>query len=193
MIADWLAGTGLPQGRNRVGMFSFGRNRDFESLVRPEIPVLFRVARRMVTSPEDAEDLVSLTMIRAHQAWGRFDGQHLRSWLVRILRNEFLKMLRSKKETASLEEIEFDPADDAAITWKEVADRMTVEAILEEMEALSTDHLLILQLCDGEEMSYEEVAKVLEVPLGTVRSRLFRARVALRKRLAERLGGEVLP
>ena len=66
--------------------------------------MLYRVARRMGADADAAEDLVQMTLVKAYQAWERFDGRHLRSWLIRILRNERLMAIRSEKPSVSLEE-----------------------------------------------------------------------------------------
>lgn len=163
-------------------MLFFGRPKSFEGQVKPELPVLYRVARRMGATTEEAEDLVQTTLIKAYQAWERFDGRHLRSWLIRILRNERLMLLRSAKETSSLEdEMANEPAD--ASLWEEVSWRLEAGRILQEMENLPEPYRLAIQLCDVEQMTYEEAAEALDIPIGTVRSRLFRGRTMLRERL----------
>ena len=68
----------------------------FESVVMAELPVLYRVAKRLVRSEADAEDLVGQSLLLAAKAWGQFDGRHVRSWLIRILKNEHLGRLRSR-------------------------------------------------------------------------------------------------
>jgi len=156
--------------------------RDFESQVRAELPTLFRVAKRLARSSEEAEDLVGQTLLSAFKASRTFDGQYFRSWLIRILRNEFNSLLRKEgsRPTLAFEE----PEGVVEPFWDEVAWKVDAEAILREMDRLSEEHRLIIQLCDVEELSYEEAAAALEIPLGTVRSRLFRARAKLRESLA---------
>ena len=163
-------------------MSLFARPRDFETSVRDELPVLYRVARRMGCTPEEAEDVVQTALIKAFQAWNRFDGRHLRSWLVRILRNERLMSLRGSKPTASLDEPEAGEVAEEPF-WNQLAWKLEADRLLEELDRLPDIYRDTIQLCDVEQMSYEEAAEAMEVPVGTVRSRLFRARALLRERL----------
>lgn len=157
-------------------------NNSFEKSVKCELAVLYRVARRMGTTQEQAEDLVQTTLVKAYQAWDRFDGRHLRSWLIRILRNERLMALRSEKFEPSLDEPDaYEVADEPfwdALSWK-----MEVDKVLLELRSLPDIYQLAIQLCDVEQMTYDEAAQVMDVPIGTVRSRLFRARAMLKNRL----------
>lgn len=156
--------------------------RDFERQVSKELNVLYRVARRMGCKPEEAEDCVQTCLLKAFQAWERFDGRHLRSWLITILRNERLMAIRSQKPEISLEESNVEEGIEEPF-WDEVSWKMQAERILEELEHLPENFRMTLHLCDVEQMTYEEAAKAMDVPIGTVRSRLFRAREMLRKRL----------
>ena len=156
---------------------------DFESSVKNELPVLYRVARRMGCNQDEAEDTVQSALIKAYQAWERFDGRHLRSWLIRILRNERLMQLRSEKPHSSLDEPGAVEAAEEPF-WEEVSWRMEADRILDELENLPEVYKMAIQLCDVEQLTYEEAATAMDVPIGTVRSRLFRARAMLRKRLA---------
>ncbi len=164
-------------------MLFWSRNRDFEGSVRGELPVLYRVARRMGCSSEEAEDVVQTTLVKAYQAWDRFDGRHLRSWLIRILRNERLMLLRGAHPTESLDEPAAAEAAEEPF-WDEMTWRLAADRIKDEMERLPEVYRMTIHLCDVEELTYEEAAEVMEVPIGTVRSRLFRARAMLRKRLS---------
>jgi RNA polymerase sigma-70 factor (ECF subfamily) len=162
----------------------FGKKDSFERLARLELPVLYRVARRMGASPDEAEDLVQTTLLKAYQAWDRFDGRHLRSWLIRILRNERLMNMRGPQiQVDSLDAPDaYEPSEEPF--WEEVSWRMEAGRILEELEQLPENFRLAIQLCDVEQMTYEEAAAALDIPIGTIRSRLFRARALLRQRLA---------
>lgn len=161
----------------------FFRPRDFERAVRPELAVLYRVARRMGCTQDQAEDLVQTTLLKAFQAWDKFDGRHLRSWLIRILRNEFLMVLRSSRSELSLDEPDAPEVQQAPF-WGALSDKIDADEILAALTELPDIYRLAVQLCDVEQMSYEEVAQALDCPIGTVRSRLFRARALLRTRLA---------
>lgn len=155
---------------------------DFERAVANELGVLYRVARRLGTTQEEAEDLVQATLIKAFKNWHQFDGRYLRSWLVRILRNERLAGLRSRKSEPEWEELTEEVGVEAPF-WRSVESHIEADQILAALEYLPEPYRLAVQLCDVEQMSYEEAAMAMEVPIGTVRSRLFRARVELRRKL----------
>ena len=130
---------------------------DFESTVKSELAVLYRVARRMGASPDESEDLVQITLIKAFQAWERFDGRHLRSWLIRILRNERLMMIRSDRNEQSLDEpYSAEVADEPF--WNELSWKLQADRILEELEELPEIYKMAIHLCDVEQMSYDEAA-----------------------------------
>ncbi len=154
------------------------RRTEFEQAIRGEIAVLYRVARRMVRSPEEAEDLVQTTLMRAFGAWARFDGQHLRSWLIRILRNENLMRVRSNQRM-EMAELQEDSAVDEGF-WDEVVWRDHADRVLNALDSIPLEFRMTVMLCDVEQMSYEEAAKILEIPIGTVRSRLSRGRAMIR-------------
>ncbi len=157
----------------------------FEELAIGEIPVLYRVARRLVRNPDDAEDLVSQTLFLAARAWASFDGRFPRSWLIKIMKNEHLKMVRSaaiRPETVRLDDA--PEPDDAEAGWRDLEARMIGENIVAELDSIPEEFRMAVALCDVEGMSYQEAASALEVPLGTIRSRLFRGRRLLRDRLA---------
>ncbi len=165
---------------NPLGAMSWSKP-DFEKSVRPELAILYRVARRLVRSEDEASDLVQQTLMKAFQAWHRFDGRYLRSWLIQILRNENLMRIRS---SGKHEEIELD--DQIAIDepfWDEVHWRSQVHRILEELDRLPEEFKLAVTLCDIEQMTYDEAAIAMNVPIGTVRSRLSRGRALVRARL----------
>lgn len=154
---------------------------NFEKSVKEEIPVLYRVAVRLCGNGEKAEDLVQNTLLNAYKAYDRFDGRHLRSWLISILRNEFFASLRKKEEDLPLdlaEEVVGEEPFWAEMEWRQAASR-----ILEEVDKLPPDFKMTLLLCDVEQMTYEQVATSMDVPVGTVRSRLFRARATIRRKL----------
>ena len=159
-----------------------GKSTDFERAVRGELAVLYRVARRMGVTQEQAEDIVQTTLIKAYQAWHRFDGRHLRSWLIRILRNERLMTLRSERHEPSLDEpTAYEVPDDTV--WNELSWKMEADRVLDELKQMPEIYQLVVQLCDVEQLTYQEASEALSVPIGTVRSRLFRARAMLRNRL----------
>ncbi|WP_158409171.1 RNA polymerase sigma factor [Fimbriimonas ginsengisoli] len=159
----------------------------FGEVVSTEIPVLYRVARRLVLNEADAEDLVGQTLLLGAKGWASFDGRYARSWLIRILRNEHLGRIRHRaiRPESALAEVA-EPSDDGF--WKEVSWRAVGEDILRELDRLPEEYRIAVALCDIEELSYEEAADAIDVPVGTIRSRLFRGRRLLRSRLVRAVG-----
>jgi len=161
------------------------RTPDFETSVRPELALLYRVARRMVCSSDEAEDLVQQTLVKAFRGWHRFDGSYLRSWLLRILRNELAYQKRKQDVSSQAVELSEETASENDL-WTSVAWRDQANRILAALQQLPEEYRLAVLLCDVEEMSYDDAARAMEVPIGTVRSRVSRGRALIRKRL---LGG----
>lgn len=151
-------------------------------VVERELPVLYRVAKRMSGSDADAEDLVGQTIVLAFQHWDNFDGRHARSWLIRILRNEWLQVLRKRKVRKEVSSELSEEVSDEGF-WRAVDHKMEAELIIQALDHLPEEYRITIALCDVEEMSYEDAAKSLDIPIGTVRSRLFRGRKLLRSRL----------
>lgn len=151
-------------------------------IIEAELETLFRVARRMTRNDADAEDLVSQTMLNALKNWAGFDGRHARSWLIKILRNEYLYMLRRRasRPESGLDDVA-EPSDKGY--WQRIDRQLQVKEVVQALEELPLDFRLAVTLCDMEELTYEEAAEIMEVPIGTIRSRVFRGRRLLRARL----------
>jgi RNA polymerase sigma-70 factor, ECF subfamily len=165
------------------------RKPSFESVVMTELPVLYRVAKRLVRSEADAEDLVGQCLLLAAKAWDQFDGRHPRSWLIRILKNEHLGRIRSRanKQETAIDDIA-EPSEEGF--WEEISWRAVGQDIMTELDKIPEEYRMAVVLCDIEEMSYEDAAIAMDCAVGTVRSRLFRGRRILRSRLAKALGIE---
>ncbi|MEA2554051.1 MAG: hypothetical protein QOJ65_2227 [Fimbriimonadaceae bacterium] len=131
----------------------------------------------------DAEDLVGQTLLAAARAWGNFDGRYIRSWLVTILKNEHLKGIRSKASRPKTVGLEDGKELTEGSPEHEIDTRAFADEILKELDSLPEDFRMAVALCDVEQMSYEDAAQALGVPIGTVRSRLFRGRRLLRDKL----------
>ncbi|MGD0095487.1 MAG: sigma-70 family RNA polymerase sigma factor [Terracidiphilus sp.] len=173
---------------------------EFERLVLPLLPSLYNVAFWLVRNGEDAEDLVQETFLKALRGFESFEpGSNFKAWIFRILRNSYLTSrsgLAARRTVALEDELaesdERGPAQlpEAAIDRQnpetsllQLADRAALHAA---MEALPPPLLEVILLCDVEEMKYREIAATLEIPIGTVMSRIARARAALRKALEGR-------
>ena len=155
----------------------------FEGAARSELPVLYRVARRMTRDADAAEDLVGQTLLRAATGWSGFDGRYVRSWFIRIMQNVYSKemgKLSAQAVVVPLEETTSAPGD----VWRDLDTRLLSSSIVQELDRIPEEYRLAVTLCDMEELSYEEAALAMEVPIGTVRSRLYRGRQILRERLA---------
>ena len=165
------------------------RGRAFRELVEPEIEVMLRVARTMTASDADAEDLVQESLLRAYKGLSRFDGRHPRAWLLTILRNTNANMHRRQRpvlvDDTQLHR-ESRPAFGAA--ERPSAEQSFLDEELDEelhaaVAALDARFRSALILVDVHDLSYAEAAAVLDVPVGTVMSRLSRARERLRRTL----------
>lgn len=121
-------------------------------------------------------------LMKAVQGWDSFDGRYLRSWLIRLLRNEFIDELRRRKVRPQTEFLESDEGAWASEAPIDVT-RLSMQEILAAVDRLPEEYRTVLSLADIEELSYEEISDALELPLGTVRSRLFRARRLMRRAL----------
>ncbi len=162
----------------------------FEREALPHLDTVYRVALRLSGDPSRAEDLVQDTMLKAFRAWSQFrPGTNARAWLLTILRNTFINEYRKQKREPT--PVDFDvvepyimrqgglDADPEGTFFSRIVDAKVLEAV----DALPTDFREALVLSDMEGMSYAEVAESLEIPIGTVKSRLFRARRLLQARL----------
>jgi RNA polymerase sigma-70 factor, ECF subfamily len=163
------------------------------------MPSLYAAALRMTRNPSDAEDLVQETYLRAYRGFGGFqEGTNIKAWLYRILTNTYINTYRAKKRRP--DETELDEVEDlylyrriggleAAMAGRsaedELLDRFTDTEVKEAIESLPDNFRLAVLLADVEGFSYKEIADILEIPIGTVMSRLHRGRKALQKRLYE--------
>ena len=166
------------------------RLRAFADVVEPEIEVLLRVGRSLTGSDTDAEDLVQETMIRAFGAIDRFDGRHPRAWLLTILRRTHLNMHRRQRPSTvgDWEVLHHARPAFGGAHAPSAEDRALAEdldpALRTAMAALDERFRAAVVLVDVHDLSYADAAAVLDVPVGTIMSRLSRARPRLRAALA---------
>jgi RNA polymerase sigma-70 factor (ECF subfamily) len=163
------------------------------------MPSLYTAALRMTRSPADAEDLVQETYLKAYRAFGSFQaGTNLKAWLYKILTNTFINSYRSKKrrpEQTEIEDVEdlylyrrlggLEGAAASRSAEEEVLDHFTDADVKRAIESLPEQFRLAVLLADVEGFSYKEIADILDIPIGTVMSRLHRGRRALQKALFE--------
>jgi len=163
----------------------------FEELAMPLFGQLYNFAHWLAQDRSEAEDLVQETYVKALRGFAGFQqGTNFRAWMYRILRNTFLSS-RSKSKTGESVAFEEEEEDQIAASMEtpetiflENAQR---EAVQNALAALPLPFREILLLCDFEEMSYQEISETLAIPMGTVMSRLSRARRALRESLSKKV------
>jgi RNA polymerase sigma-70 factor, ECF subfamily len=168
------------------------RDATFEDLAMPLFDQLYNFARWLTHDTMEAEDLVQETYTKALRGFSSFQaGTNFRAWMYRILRNSFLSSRTGLKTMVALDG-EVDeivlPAENTTpeSILIEQADR---EIVQQAMAELAVPFREILLLCEVEEMSYQEIAETLAIPAGTVMSRLFRARKALRNIIGKKNQG----
>lgn len=164
------------------------RDAAFANHVIPEIEVLARVALSLTRNQADAEDLVQDTLVRAYKAVDRFDGRHPRAWLLTILRNTNLNRVAKRtvdvvpRSEAARDAVDRTPSTNAGP--EELAVERTFDAVVErELAALPEPMRAVIELVDMDGLSYQEAADALGIPVGTVMSRLHRARKRMRDSL----------
>jgi RNA polymerase sigma-70 factor, ECF subfamily len=162
---------------------------------------VYRVARRLVRSKEEAEDLMQETYARAFRSWRSYTpGTNLRAWLLRILTNLNIDRGRRQQrapDTTHLEESDYflynRLEDDAreSLDEERVLQRLSQDDIVDALAAVPHDFRDVIVLVDIGEFSYQEAAQILDIPVGTVMSRLHRGRRILKRHLAEAtVGGD---
>ncbi len=186
----------MSEAQRRVGDEELRRS--FEEEAMPLLSGLYRAALRLTRNPADAEDLVQEAYLRAFRGFHQFEpGTNLKAWLYRILTNQFINTYRKKQREP------LTVPDDDVEDWylynrlaREAPDSSAEAVVLEAMpdedvraalEALPEQYRAAVLLADVEGFSYKEIAEILEIPIGTVMSRLHRGRKALEKALWEKV------
>jgi len=169
----------------------------FTEQALPHLDGLYAAAMRMTRNPADAEDLVQETMVRAYRGFEGFsDGTNLRAWLYRILTNTFINIYRAKQrrpEQTELGEVEdlylynriggLEAARMGRSAEDELMDLFSESEVKNAIEELPEQFRIAVLLADVEGFAYKEIAEILDVPIGTVMSRLHRGRKSLQKTL----------
>jgi RNA polymerase sigma-70 factor (ECF subfamily) len=169
----------------------------FEAEVRPHLDALYSTALRLTRSPVDAEDLVQDTLVRAYRFYDRFEaGTNFKAWLLRIQMNAFVnRYRRAAREREVFEGAMAVPVGEGVMSratmralTEPVADahrQLIAREINRAFETLADEARAMVLLADVEELSYKEIAEVVGCPIGTVMSRLHRARRQLQSSLQE--------
>ena len=163
----------------------------FTEIVRRYQRAVYRLSYGLTRNAADADDLAQETFVRAYQALGRFrQGEPLYPWLSRIAVNLTYSLFRRRRRRP---ETSIEPLVEAGQQWAaaddpaaEAADRERAEHLRQAFAGLSPEHQAILVLRVVQDLTYEEIAQALEIPLGTVMSRLSRARAELKVRMKAR-------
>jgi len=168
---------------------------EFEQLAMPLFSPLYNLAQWLTQDRSEAEDLVQETYAKALKGFDSFQpGTNFRAWMYRILRNTFLTSRTGLQATKTVPLDDEDDAQSVEPATMETPETILLaradhDAIQAALEQLPVPWREIILLCDVEEMSYREIAEVLSIPMGTVMSRLARARKAMRQLLTEKVQG----
>lgn len=168
---------------------------DFETAAIPFLDSLYSMAYRLTRNTEEAQDLVQETYLKAYKYYDKFEkGTNLKAWLFRILKNSFINNYRKKQsqpQQSAFEDIEesFESlVSDEAHHGAKDPEQAALENVLDEdvqaaLDGLRDDYRMVIHLVDIEGFSYKEASEILDVPVGTVMSRLYRGRKLLEKAL----------
>jgi RNA polymerase sigma-70 factor, ECF subfamily len=172
--------------------------RDFEEIALPHLDSLYGAAFRLTRDPRDAEDLVQDAMLRAYRFWESFQrDSNCKAWLFKILTNTFINSYQKQKrarEVLTAAAAEQETTDGVLVHERALSqrdprgillDRSMSEDVARALESLPADFRLAVVLCDVEGLSYKEIADVMDCPVGTVMSRLYRGRRLLQKALEQ--------
>jgi len=161
----------------------------------PHIRSMYNFAHRLTLDEDDAKDLVQDTYLKAYRFIESFQkGTNAKAWLFRILKNSFINDYRKKiKEPSKVDYQEVESYYNSDEVDRQITPDLRVDALKDmigdeisnALNALDVDFRTVIILCDLEGFKYEEMAKILDIPIGTVRSRLHRARNLLKEKLSE--------
>ncbi len=166
---------------------------EFEDLAVPLFDSLYNFARWIARDAHEAEDIVQETYLKALRGFSSFQqGTNFRAWMFRILKNTFLSS-RSKLDRRMTVDFDFEEVGVELAVEHETPDsilmrRSDIYLLRKAIESLPSNSSEVLILCEVEEMSYREIADILAIPIGTVMSRLSRARQALRELMGSASG-----
>ena len=171
------------------------RRAEFEREAMPHLDALYGTAIRLTRTPSDAEDLVQDTLLRAYRFWDKFEaGTNLKAWLLRIQTNTFInRYRRTVRERKVFDGPMAAPVGEGVMSRsamrgltqpiEDAQRRILAREIQRAIDELPEDHRMMILLADVEELSYKEIAEAVGCPVGTVMSRLHRARKGLQKKL----------
>jgi len=171
------------------------KQREFNAEMIPHMDALYNFAIRLASDPTDAEDLVQDTIVKAYRFFASYErGTNAKAWLFRILKNSYINNYRKQSKQPfqvdydeistyyeSVRSERSDTTDMEQVMYRELLDDDVTKAL----NKLPEDFRTVVLLCDIEGFTYEEIANMLDVPIGTIRSRLHRGRNLLRTSLSQ--------
>ena len=170
-------------------------DRIFEQEFMPQIDALYTFAYHLTYNEDDANDLVQETYLKAFRFIDKYDeGTNAKAWLFKILKNAFINQYRKKAKQPNRVDYEeivgyHDEEDTNYSSYMDLREEMFQgmmgDEVTNAINALPVDFRVVILLCDIEGFTYEEISKIIDIPIGTVRSRLHRARNLLKTKLQE--------
>ncbi|MFZ1081897.1 MAG: sigma-70 family RNA polymerase sigma factor [Candidatus Kryptoniota bacterium] len=169
------------------------KHRNFEKEMMPHMAALYNFALRMTGDPDDAKDLVQETYMKAYRFFDKYEqGTNAKAWLFRIMKNSYIN--RYRKESKEPDKIDYDDVKDFYASIKDagvdtndlqekIFGNLFEDEVAKALQDLPEDFRTVVILCDIEGYTYEEIADFIEIPIGTVRSRLHRGRKMLHSML----------
>lgn len=171
------------------------KQEDFNEEIIPHLDALYNFGLRLTSDPNDAEDLVQDTIVKAYRFFSSYEkGTNAKAWLFRILKNSYINNYRKKSKKP--QQVDYDEVSTFYETIRaertdtsDLEDKMFRELIDDELsnalDNIPEDFRTVVVLCDVEDFTYEEIANMLDVPIGTIRSRLHRGRNLLKAELMD--------
>ena len=169
------------------------KQREFEEEAVPHMDVLYNFALRTTGNADDANDLLQETFLKAYRFWDKYEkGTNIRAWLFRIMKNSYIN--RYRKETKEPDTVDYENVENFYHTIRaestdpndlqqKLFGNLLGDEVSKALSDLPDDFRTVVILCDIEGMTYEEIAEFLDIPIGTVRSRLHRGRKLLQQTL----------
>ncbi len=168
-------------------------HKEFEKQTIPHMEVLYNYGLRLTGKPDDASDLLQETFLKAYRFWDKFEqGTNIRAWLFRIMKNTYINQYRKnvkEPDTVEYDEIEKfydlirDESSDSTDLQEKMFGQLLDDDVSSALDSLPEEFRTVVILCDIEGLTYEEIAEFLQIPVGTVRSRLHRGRKILHTKL----------
>jgi RNA polymerase sigma-70 factor (ECF subfamily) len=166
---------------------NLGNQSVFEQAVLPHLDAAYNLARWLTRNDHDAEDVAQEACLRAMRFFDGFRGGAVRPWLLTIVRNTYLTWLQ-KSKVKEMAPLEYDVESDAANPEEQLLERVDSQSLRQALDALPAEYREVIVLRELEELSYKEIAEIAGIPIGTVMSRLARARRRLQESVLQGSG-----